>query len=45
MHKFNEKIKKMFDFVAISIYNENIVNEIFIKINCKMKFNKDLGGV
>lgn len=40
MHKFNEKIKKMFDFVIISIYNENIANEILKKTNCKIKFKK-----
>ena len=39
-YKINEKIKKMFDFVTISIYNENIANEILKKINCKIKFKK-----
>ena len=40
MYIINEKIKKMFDFVTISIYNENIANEILKKINCKIKFKK-----
>lgn len=40
MYIINEKIKKMFDFVIISIYNENIANEILKKINCKIKFKK-----
>ena len=35
-----KKLKKMFDFVNISIYNENIANEILKKINCKIKFKK-----
>lgn len=39
-----KKLKKMFDFVNISIYNENIANEILKKTNCKIKF-KNLGGV
>ena len=44
MYIINKKNKKMFDFVNISIYNENIANEIQKKINCKIKF-KNLGGV
>ena len=40
MYIINEKIKKMFDFVIISIYNENIANEILKKTNCKIKFKK-----
>lgn len=44
MYIINKKNKKMFDFVNISIYNENIANEIWKKINCKIKF-KNLGGV
>ena len=35
-----KKLKKMFDFVIISIYNENIANEILKKTNCKIKFKK-----
>lgn len=35
MHIFNEKVKKMFDFVDISIYNEKVVNEIYLISNCK----------
>ena len=35
-----KKLKKMFDFVTISIYNENIANEILKKTNCKIKFKK-----
>lgn len=40
MYIINKKIKKMFDFVIISIYNENIANEILKKTNCKIKFKK-----
>ena len=40
MYIINEKIKKMFDFVTISIYKENIANEILKKINWKIKFKK-----
>ena len=34
MYIINEKIKKMFDFVTISIYNENIANELLYDIAC-----------
>lgn len=40
MYIINKKNKKMFDFVNISIYNENIANEILKKTNCKIKFKK-----
>ena len=35
-----KKLKKMFDFVIISIYNENIENENLKKTNSKIKFKK-----
>lgn len=36
IQKLIKLIKKMFDFVSISIYNKNITNEILILINCKI---------